>query len=177
MATERNERPNSSDGMISYLASRQPSDTHAQPPEKRPARGPIASNDVSRNRRRTTNKKEEERALDGAIGSSIRRRRISHGMSQEQLAAAIGFTFQQIQKYERGTNRVTVSRLVTIAKVLGADPAEILNEAAAESMTACRAVDENDGRGGLALISYYRQLDPKTQSCVRGLLASLAERG
>ena len=40
------------------------------------------------------------------------------GMSQEKLGAAIGLTFQQVQKYERGTNRIGVSRLYELSKVL-----------------------------------------------------------
>ena len=176
MATQRGGRHYASDGKNIRSTSSQPADIHTTSEQKPAAEDTAGRVDTSRNERRETRKKDEERALDYAIGSCIRRRRIAFGMSQDQLANAIGFTFQQIQKYERGTNRVTVSRLVTIAKVLNADPAEILNEAAAEVVTSSRTGDENDGRGGLALIGYYQQLDPKTQSCVRGLLASLAER-
>ena len=57
--------------------------------------------------------------LDVALGLRIRQRRKSLGTSQTALADAIGLTFQQIQKYERGFNRVSFSRLVDIAHALG----------------------------------------------------------
>lgn len=58
-------------------------------------------------------------ALDQVIGDRVRARRLEIGMSQERLAALIGVTFQQVQKYERGANRIAVSRLVDIADALG----------------------------------------------------------
>jgi len=65
--------------------------------------------------------REQEHApnkLDVALGLRIRQRRKSLGVSQTALADAIGLTFQQIQKYERGFNRVSFSRLVDIAHAL-----------------------------------------------------------
>lgn len=55
---------------------------------------------------------------DAYVGSRIRLRRNMLGMSQERLAAHLGVTFQQVQKYEKGTNRVGASRLQTIAATL-----------------------------------------------------------
>jgi transcriptional regulator with XRE-family HTH domain len=60
-------------------------------------------------------------SIDKEIGSRVRMRRISIGMSQEKLGDLLGLTFQQVQKYEKGTNRISVSRLVDIAKILGVD--------------------------------------------------------
>lgn len=59
--------------------------------------------------------------VDVHVGKRLRLRRTLLGMSQEQLAAAVGVTFQQIQKYERGANRVSASRLYDVARVLGVD--------------------------------------------------------
>jgi transcriptional regulator with XRE-family HTH domain len=56
--------------------------------------------------------------IDRHIGSRVRMRRITLGMSQEKLADALGLTFQQVQKYEKGTNRIGASRLLHIAKIL-----------------------------------------------------------
>lgn len=56
--------------------------------------------------------------IDIAIGSRLRLRRLAMGFSQETLARALGITFQQIQKYERGTNRIFASRLFHLARVL-----------------------------------------------------------
>jgi transcriptional regulator with XRE-family HTH domain len=59
--------------------------------------------------------------IDVHVGSRIRLRRTLMGMSQERLGDALGLTFQQIQKYERGTNRVGASRLFDLAHVLGVE--------------------------------------------------------
>ena len=59
--------------------------------------------------------------IDVHVGSRIRLRRTLLGMSQERLAEAIGLTFQQVQKYERGANRVGSSRLYDLSRVLDGD--------------------------------------------------------
>jgi transcriptional regulator with XRE-family HTH domain len=56
--------------------------------------------------------------IESLIGERVRFRRLQVGMSQEQLGEALGVTFQQIQKYEKGTNRVSSGRLVKIAEAL-----------------------------------------------------------
>lgn len=56
---------------------------------------------------------------DVHVGTRIKARRLALGLSQEKLADQIGITFQQVQKYERGVNRVSASRLVQIGGVLG----------------------------------------------------------
>ncbi len=58
--------------------------------------------------------------VDSHVGERIRRRRRAMGMSQEDLAASVGLTFQQIQKYERGSNRVSASKLYQVATTLQA---------------------------------------------------------
>jgi len=57
--------------------------------------------------------------VDVYVGKRLRKQRLLMRLSQEQLARAVGVTFQQIQKYERGTNRISASRLFDIAKVMG----------------------------------------------------------
>ena len=70
---------------------------------------------VSINRRGTT-------AVDTHVGQKIRARRIFLNMTQTDLANAAGITFQQIQKYEKGTNRVGASRLQQFSQALGVPP-------------------------------------------------------
>jgi len=60
--------------------------------------------------------------VDVHVGSRIRLRRTLIGMSQEKLGAGLGITFQQVQKYEKGTNRVGASRLQAISALLGVQP-------------------------------------------------------
>lgn len=57
-------------------------------------------------------------SIDQYVGNRVRTRRLALGMSQTKLADAIGLTFQQVQKYEKGTNRMGSSRLMQIANVL-----------------------------------------------------------
>lgn len=72
----------------------------------------------------------EERATNGVdkmLGQRVRARRLAIGMSQEQLAEALGITFQQVQKYEKGVNRIAASRLFAIAEVLDYPIAEFFH--------------------------------------------------
>jgi transcriptional regulator with XRE-family HTH domain len=57
--------------------------------------------------------------IDKHVGSRVRMRRVLIGMSQERLGDALGLTFQQVQKYEKGTNRIGASRLQQISRILG----------------------------------------------------------
>jgi transcriptional regulator with XRE-family HTH domain len=56
--------------------------------------------------------------IDRFVGSRVRMRRMMLGMSQEKLGNALGLTFQQVQKYEKGTNRIGASRLQQISNIL-----------------------------------------------------------
>lgn len=60
--------------------------------------------------------------IDVAIGEKIRERRHVVGMSQTSLAELMGLTFQQVQKYEKGSNRVAASRIIDLARVLQVEP-------------------------------------------------------
>lgn len=62
--------------------------------------------------------KKSPNPIDIHVGSRVRLRRMMLGMSQEKLGEHLGITFQQIQKYEKGTNRIGASRLQAIARVL-----------------------------------------------------------
>jgi transcriptional regulator with XRE-family HTH domain len=55
---------------------------------------------------------------DTHVGSRVRMRRLMLGMSQEKLAGQLGLTFQQVQKYEKGTNRISASRLQHVCQIL-----------------------------------------------------------
>lgn len=57
-------------------------------------------------------------AIDRKVGQRVRSRRLEIGMSQERLAELLGVTFQQVQKYEKGVNRIAVSRLWDISNAL-----------------------------------------------------------
>ncbi len=72
--------------------------------------------------------KKKPNPIDIHVGSRIRLRRTMLGMSQEKLGESLGITFQQIQKYEKGTNRVSISTLKLMCKVMDCHPMDIIGE-------------------------------------------------
>ena len=115
--------------------------------------------------------------IDIAVGLRLRTLRKSKGMSQEQLGRALGITFQQIQKYERGTNRISASMLVKSARALAVSPNSILpdeNDPAPKSpailslLAQMRGVDE--------LVECYSRIkSPRLRRAVLQLARSLAQ--
>src|SRR6188474_871495 len=86
--------------------------------------------------------KKKPNPIDIHVGSRIRLRRTMLGMSQEKLGEALGITFQQIQKYEKGTNRVGASRLQNISSILNVPVSFFFEDAPGES--------SSSGTSGLA---------------------------
>jgi transcriptional regulator with XRE-family HTH domain len=76
--------------------------------------------------------------LDARIGTVIKRFRKTLGLTQNDVAVASGITFQQMQKYEAGTNRISASRLITVAETLGVTPATIVAEVQAETANSAK---------------------------------------
>lgn len=110
--------------------------------------------------------------IDLAVGTRIRIRRRYLKVSQDDLAAALGLTFQQIQKYERGENRVSASMLVRIAGRLETSVAALVGEDAPSgedsAMLAALTLP-----GALDLLHAYANAGPKTQRALLGLAQSL----
>lgn len=79
--------------------------------------------------------------VDVHVGSRIRMRRMMSSMSQEKLGNAIGLSFQQVQKYEKGMNRVGASRLQQIAKVLNVTPAFFFDGAPGLNVVGADGID------------------------------------
>jgi transcriptional regulator with XRE-family HTH domain len=98
-------------------------------------------------------------ALDVAIGHRIRERRRRLGISQAGLAEAVGVTFQQIQKYERGANRVSFSRLLEIAHALDCGLANLAEGLDVDAQPACAAQRPAGGRGAMELLAAYRDIE------------------
>ena len=70
----------------------------------------------------------EANRLDTELGLKVRLRRRTLGLSQTQLAESVGLTFQQIQKYERGANRISFSMLIGIARALDCAPIDLIGD-------------------------------------------------
>ena len=75
---------------------------------------------------------EDSHPVDVKVGANIRKRRKELGLSQQQRAHSINLTFQQVQKYERGSNRVSASMLFEIARTLKVGPSYFFEEALLE---------------------------------------------
>ncbi len=67
-------------------------------------------------------KRKTPNPIDEFVGQRVRLQRVLMNLSQEKLGTALGLTFQQVQKYEKGTNRIGASRLQEISKILGVTP-------------------------------------------------------
>jgi transcriptional regulator with XRE-family HTH domain len=109
--------------------------------------------------------------IDVAVGARVRIRRRWLGFSQTQLANALGITFQQVQKYERGANRVSASMLVkiavkletTVAALVGEDGqapveaiiyAQLATPGATELLAAFAAIEDGEKRRALLTIAH-----------------------
>ncbi len=122
--------------------------------------------------------------IDKYVGSRIRMRRIMLGMSQEKLGDALGLTFQQIQKYEKGTNRVGASRLQQIADVLQVHVSFMFEGAPggagggmAEAASPAYVSDFLATSDGLALTKAFTRLkDAKLRRSIVDLVEQIAAR-
>ncbi len=116
--------------------------------------------------------------LDVALGSRIRLRRRELGLSQDQLARQVGITFQQVQKYEHGTNRVSFSRLVEIAQALQCGMMDIIGDLVSSKASAVfsRHVAGLNELGAAELLDSYSAIQsPKHRRAILNLAKQLAE--
>jgi len=109
--------------------------------------------------------------LNARLGAVIRQKRTLLGMSQDVLGKKLGVTFQQVQKYEKGSNQVTFPRLVEIAAALGTSVTELVAAALGDE-PARPAVVPN--RETLELVKRFERLKPNQKMGVRLLVRSLA---
>ncbi|MBN8951941.1 MULTISPECIES: helix-turn-helix transcriptional regulator [unclassified Rhizobium] len=122
--------------------------------------------------------------IDAYVGSRVRTRRLMLGMSQERLAEQIGVTFQQVQKYEKGTNRIGASRLQAIAGVLAVpvafffqqDNSQPLNTDGLGAINGLEDLsDFLTSKEGLSLNKAFMKInDPGIRQSVLTLIKSLA---
>ena len=115
--------------------------------------------------------------LDAMVGARIRMFRINRGMSQTTLAERIGVSFQQVQKYELGANRVGASRLSQIASVLGVSVGELFESSGAGSRALNSPVHLLAKPGALRVLkAYARTPSPRVRLCIAKLVESIADR-
>jgi transcriptional regulator with XRE-family HTH domain len=122
--------------------------------------------------------------IDKHVGSRVRMRRMMLGMSQEKLGAALGLTFQQVQKYEKGTNRIGASRMAQISETLQV-PVAFFYEGApsgmggppgfGEAQSPAYVADFLATSDGLALVKAFQQIaDGKIRRRIVDLVEAIA---
>ncbi|MGA8616194.1 MAG: helix-turn-helix domain-containing protein [Xanthobacteraceae bacterium] len=118
---------------------------------------------------------------DKHVGTRVRMRRLMLGMSQEKLADQLGLTFQQVQKYEKGTNRISASRLQHVCHILDVPVSFFFEQAPAPAVGNSRGFAEaspsyvNDflaTSDGLALLKAFIKID---DSALRRSIVRLVE--
>src|SRR4026207_374269 len=104
--------------------------------------------------------KKSPNPTDKYVGSRVRMRRLMLSMSQEKLGEKLGLTFQQVQKYEKGINRIGASRLYDLAQVLGV-PVQFFYEDApiGESRVDAGDGQTGDGQDEHSIVAFLRSRD------------------
>jgi transcriptional regulator with XRE-family HTH domain len=126
--------------------------------------------------------KKQANPIDGQVGNRVRLRRMLIGMSQERLGELLGLTFQQVQKYEKGVNRIGAGRLFEVARILGV-PIDYFYEGAS---TQIAGPSENEasppvmefvssGEGLQLSLAFMKIKDPKLRKRVLDLVKQMAE--
>ena len=118
--------------------------------------------------------------LDQRVGERLRSRRLKMGLSQTALGIAAGVTFQQIQKYERGTNRISASRMIQFAEKLGVPPAYFVegfgggSKANGDITKMARAIESVAASNeGVAVLEAMAQMTPSRRRYVVTLARAL----
>jgi transcriptional regulator with XRE-family HTH domain len=117
--------------------------------------------------------------MDVALGAAVRIRRRTIGISQEALADQCGVSFQQIQKYENGANRISFSRLVQIARALKCrvvDLMDVLDGPDRETSGDLDLLTRMRTPGALELLAAYELMAPEARSSLVSLLRAVTAR-
>jgi len=141
-------------------------------------------------KRRTRGKGEGTNEIDALVGEKLRELRMLAGLSQSDLAAAIGLTFQQLQKYERGVNRISASKLYLLARHLNVPVAALFSDLdgprsgepsapAAEVVAALGTAEGGDGplrsRESLVLARHFMRIrDVEARAAIKAFAEACA---
>jgi transcriptional regulator with XRE-family HTH domain len=126
--------------------------------------------------------KKQANPIDAQVGNRVRIRRMLIGMSQERLGDLLGLTFQQVQKYEKGVNRIGAGRLYEVSRILGV-PIDFFYDGVAppeggfaETGSAPPMMEFVSSGEGLQLsLAFMKIKDTKVRKRVLDLVKSLAE--
>ena len=110
--------------------------------------------------------------LDIEVGRKVRALRLERNMSQERLGDALGLTFQQVQKYEKGANRISAGRLQRIGEILGVPTTAFFADASSVYEPSNGSFELTETGGALRLLRAYARIP---SSSVKRALTTLAE--
>lgn len=121
--------------------------------------------------------KKSPNPIDVHVGSRVRLRRMMLGMSQEKLGEHLGITFQQIQKYEKGTNRIGASRLQAIARVLSVPVAFFFEDAPGSGgeIESAPMVDVTFDAATLEITRLVQAMTPEQRHSIRQIARTITE--
>ena len=114
--------------------------------------------------------------IDAHVGERIRLRRTELGLTQEQLAEALDVSYQQIQKYETGANRVSAGRILEIARKLGVEVGYFF-EGVSDDDPGLPLVHGGRQRSAIELVRKFGQIkDPEVRAAIAGLVKTIVDR-
>ena len=120
--------------------------------------------------------------LDQRVGERLRSRCLRMGLSQTELGAAAGVTFQQVQKYEKGANRISAGRMIQFAEKLGVTPAYFVegfgggSKANGDTIKLARAIESVAASGeGVAVLQAMAQMKPARRKLMVTLARALRD--
>jgi transcriptional regulator with XRE-family HTH domain len=125
--------------------------------------------------------KKQANPIDIQVGNRVRIRRMLIGMSQERLGGMLGLTFQQVQKYEKGVNRIGAGRLFEVARILNV-PVDFFYEGVNDAAQGANEIDGapvmdfvSSGEGLQLSLAFMKIKDAKVRKRVLDLVKSLAD--
>lgn len=116
--------------------------------------------------------------IDQHVGERIRLRRTELGLTQEQLAEALQVSYQQIQKYETGANRISAGRLYEVAHRLEVDIGYFVEDLAVDDGRPASPLEHGGRqRATIELVRKFAQIeDPEIRAAIAGLVKTIVER-
>jgi transcriptional regulator with XRE-family HTH domain len=113
-------------------------------------------------------------ARDIEVGRRVRAFRLARNLSQSALADRLGLTFQQVQKYEKGTNRISAGRLQTIAEIFQVPVADFFSASSETPRSQENIFELVDSAGALRLLRAYTRLPSKMRHALVQLAMQMA---
>jgi transcriptional regulator with XRE-family HTH domain len=118
------------------------------------------------------------RRIDQHVGERIRLRRTELGLTQEQLAGTLDVSYQQIQKYETGANRISASRMFELARRLEVDMSYFFDGLAFDDPIEQQPLEHGGRqRSAIELVRKFAQIDdPQVRAAIAGLVKAIVDR-